>query len=320
MCLFSACPAPGSSRVRADLRRLGTISTAVPRRERSHDGVSSVSSGLTSMTKAPSRFAMCDHVRGIDDGGCADDEANVAAGGRLVCPQQIVFVEAFSEQNDVRAHRVSTGRAYRRPLFFWRSRYRLEIPARHTASGINVAVQLDQILRSCIAMQAVDVLRDQGDLVEVAARLRRGDRSMGVVRSTFLQHTPPIIEPFPDKRQVLIDHSCRRQLGERHTAPGRSRTAKRRNSGFGRDAGTGQDDKAARARYLFARASNCGFSVHLYFSIIVRPATNGSCRTDSAASSPSRSTRPSTLSGDRPRPRRGTAHARSQHSNDSCRE
>src|SRR2546425_697997 len=74
-----------------------------------------------------------------------------------------------------------------------------------TTRAPDAAMQLDNFARACRLMQTIDVLRNQSELVKTILPAR--DRFMRWIWLQLCQHSPTVIEPFPNFRQIALDHS-----------------------------------------------------------------------------------------------------------------
>src|SRR5439155_13847632 len=115
-----------------------------------------------------------------------------------------------------------------------------------TTGSPNASMQFDHIARACRLMQTIDVLRNQSEIVKTI--LPACDRFMRRIRFQTCQYSPAVIEPFPNFRQIALDHSRRGAHAERHTLPNRgvAAAAKRRHTGFSGDSGAGQNHDVVR--------------------------------------------------------------------------
>src|SRR5436309_9635584 len=102
--------------------------------------------------------------------------------------------------------------------------------ARQTTSAPHTSMKLNHVTRSSSAMEAINVLGHQREPFK--AILPPGNRLMRRVRFQGSQDATTIIEPFPNCRQITLEHSTGRDHIERHAFPNRGLAAatKRRHS------------------------------------------------------------------------------------------
>ena len=108
-------------------------------------------------------------------------------------------------------------------------------------------MQFDHIARAGPLMQAVDILSNQRKVRK--ALLPVSNSGMPRIWLHTFQQVTPVIKPFPNGRQIALDHADRRNKIERYAFPNccLASATKGWHAGFGRDTRACQDQHNARA-------------------------------------------------------------------------
>src|SRR5205814_6972377 len=124
---------------------------------------------------------------------------------------------------------------------------RLHLEAGFTAAAYHAldvaarSVQLDHAPAPRVLMQAVGVLRDDGD--QPAARLQLGERHMTSVRPGRERHATPFPGHLPVRRWIGHETVDRRDLHGVVLGPYATLAPKRRNAALGGHPGAGHRDR-----------------------------------------------------------------------------
>ncbi len=175
----------------------------------------------------------------LDHSGRADDEHQVAGGGKTVGAVQKAGVQAFTEPDDVGAERGAApsagGRRSEVRLFL-----QMDISAARAADLPDVAVDLEDVPAAGLEMQAVDVLGDQR---EIGRALFHGSERMvsGVAVHLADDDAPPVVE-FPDEGRIAREGLRRRQIRRPVIAPEAALASEGRDAAFRGHACPGEDD------------------------------------------------------------------------------
>lgn len=117
------------------------------------------------------------------------------------------------------------------------------------AHAPDIAVQLENPAAAGEIVQAVDVLRDQGE--GGLAALQFGERAMGGVGRGFGDLPPPPVIPLPHQARVAPESFRRGQVFGLKTLPQAARTAKGGNAAGRGDSGSRHDGNRAGLRQPF---------------------------------------------------------------------
>src|SRR5688500_12118780 len=81
----------------------------------------------------------------------------------------------------------------------------------------DVAMKFDHVSRACFLMQAVNILRNEGELSK--AVLPACDLFVRSVGFDGCHEVAAVIKPFPHRGQIAFDHLGRRDYVETHSLP-----------------------------------------------------------------------------------------------------